>query len=132
LTSLNSPLLAFRSSPEFSTLAPLPLVPSRALFRQLPSLRFLPLRRFPSCGQSLTSRGYHFPGYVAFSAFLTLSRPFSTHCLPALFHAGPALGVSPSGSLTPRRGQLSRAFLPSCGCFLFGLPLQVHCFRRAT
>jgi hypothetical protein len=34
-------------------------------------------------------------GYGAFSAFLTLSRPSSAPCLPALFHAGPALGVFP-------------------------------------
>lgn len=36
-------------------------------------------------------------GYGAFSAFLTLSRLSSAQILPTFFHAGPVLGVSPSG-----------------------------------
>jgi hypothetical protein len=64
--------------------------------QQLPLLQFSPLRRFPNNGQLLTPEGYQPSGYVAFSAFLTLSRLSSARRLPALFHAGPALGVLPS------------------------------------
>jgi hypothetical protein len=60
---------------------------------RVPPLRFLPLQRFLDRGQPLTSRGYHSSGYVASSAFRTLSRLFSARGPPALFHAGPALGV---------------------------------------
>jgi len=102
LTSLSSPLLAFRSSPEYhhsGAAAPGPLLQFPC--RRLPLLRSLPLRRFPDSGQPLTPEGYQPSGYGAFSAFLTLSRPSSARCLPALFHAGPAHGVSPSGPLSP-------------------------------
>jgi hypothetical protein len=62
-----------------------------------------PLRRFPGNGQLPTPRVYHTRGYDTFSAFLTLSRLSSAQILPALFHAGPVLGVSPSGPYcTPR------------------------------
>jgi hypothetical protein len=39
-------------------------------------LRFFPLRRFPDNGQPLNPEGYHSSGYGAFSAFLTLPRPY--------------------------------------------------------
>jgi hypothetical protein len=53
-------------------------------------------------------RGSHSPwGYQpqvrALSAFLTLSGPYSASHLPALFHAGPALGVSPFEAKSTRR-----------------------------
>jgi hypothetical protein len=66
-------------------------------------LRFFPLRRFPDNGQLPTPKDYQSLGYVAFSVFLTLSRLSSAHCLLALFHASPALGVSPSGLISARR-----------------------------
>jgi hypothetical protein len=67
-------------------------------------------------GSHLSPKGYHPLGYVASSAFHTLSRSFSALYLPALFHAGPVLGVSPFRVL--RRSlsiPLFRASLPSCG-----------------
>jgi hypothetical protein len=82
-------------------------------------MRSLPLRRFPVRGQPHSSRGYQPPGSGAFSAFLTLSRLSSAHGLPALFHAGPVLGVLPFKVYFRSR---SRAFfrrpLPSCGSSL--------------
>jgi hypothetical protein len=57
-------------------------------------LRFRPLRRLPGGGQPLLP-GVPALGSVASSAFLTLSRPCSARHLPALFHAGAALGVLP-------------------------------------
>lgn len=58
----------------------------------------------------------HLPGSVAFSAFLTLSRLFSTRDLPALFHAGPAPGVPPFRvDLRSQSRSSSRMSLPSWG-----------------
>jgi hypothetical protein len=69
---------------------------------RLPPLRFLPLRRLASVRQLLI-RGFHTP-VRALSAFLTLSGLCSARRLPALFHAGPALGVScPPGTNPARR-----------------------------
>jgi hypothetical protein len=114
--SSGDPLVAFRSSPEsYGPGAAAPGYPSR----RLPPMRSLPLRRFPVRGQPLTSRGYQPPGYGAFSAFLTLSRLSSAHGLPALFHAGPVLGVLPSRvDFRSRSRVLFRKPLPSCGSFL--------------
>jgi hypothetical protein len=61
-----------------------------------------PFGVFPVAASYLPPRGYQPLGYGAFSAFRTLSRPSSAHHLPALFHAGPALGVYPSGSFAIR------------------------------
>lgn len=118
MTSFDYPLFAFRSSLEFFTLLPLSvdLVKNDHLFRQLPSLRFFPLRRFPDNGQPL------FPSlpilsFGAFSVFLTLSRLSSIHYLPAFFHADPVLGVftlQGRFSLTDRI-TFSSLLLPSCG-----------------
>jgi len=123
--SLGDPLIAFRSSPESYG----PGAAARVLpCGRLPPLRFLPLRRFPVRGQPLSSRGYQPPGSGAFSAFLTLSRPSSAHGLPALFHAGPVLGVLPSrADFHSQSRTFSRRPLPSCGWFAlvprcFGLP----------
>lgn len=63
---------------------------------------FLPLRRLPGTGQPLTLEGTSLQ-VRALSAFRTPSGPFSARDLPALFHAGPALGVHPSGSISTRR-----------------------------
>ena len=102
MTSSGSPLLAFHSSPESYHSGAAVADHVNDPVRQLPPLRFCPLRRFPDNGQLHTPEGYQPSGYDAFSAFHTLSRLSSTRCLPAIFHAGPALGVSPSGSiLTP-------------------------------
>jgi len=90
--------------------------------RRLPPLRFLPLRRFPVRGQPLSSRGYQPSGSGAFSAFLTLSRLSSAHELPALFHAGPVLGVLPFRVCFHSRScTFSRRSLPSCGWRVFVL-----------
>lgn len=98
LPSPSESLVAFRSSPEFySSGAAAPGYPSR----RLPPMRFLPLRRFPVRGQPLSSRGYQPPGSGASSAFRTLSRLSSAHELPALFHAGPVLGVPALQGLSP-------------------------------
>jgi hypothetical protein len=83
---------------------------------QLPSLRFLPLRRFPDHGQLHNSRDYQASGYGTSSAFLTLSRFCSAHNLPALFHAGPVLEVAPFKVVTHSRScARSHVPLPSCG-----------------
>lgn len=70
-------------------------------FKQ-PPLRSLPLRRLPGTRQLLIPRLPTLE-YCALSAFLTLSGPYSTRYLPALFHAGTALGVLPS-RVHPTRG----------------------------
>jgi hypothetical protein len=64
-------------------------------------MRFLPLRRLDDDGQPLIPGVTRPPGSVPFSAFLTLSRFCSAHHLPALFHAGPAHGVSLQGRFPP-------------------------------
>jgi hypothetical protein len=82
---------------------------------RLPPLRFLPLRRFPGAGQPLIP-GIPLPGYGASSAFLTLSRLSSAQHLPALFHAGPALGVAPfKAEFHLQSRTFSRRPIPSCG-----------------
>jgi hypothetical protein len=86
LAALSSSSLSFPSR-VFRPFRPL------SLSSQLPPLRSLPLRRFPDRGQPLSPGGTT-PRYVALSAFRTLSGLFSDRCLPALFHAGPVLGVS--------------------------------------
>lgn len=76
---------------------------------------FLPLRRIPDRGQLLAPEDTSFR-LRAFSAFLTLSRPFSTRDLPALFHAGPAPGVPPFRvDLHSQSRTSSRMPLPSWG-----------------
>jgi hypothetical protein len=75
-----------------------------------------PFGVFPVVGSHLTPKVYHSLGSVASSAFRALSRLFSTRYLPALFHAGPAHGVSPFRVLRrPQSSGLFRASLPSCG-----------------
>jgi len=104
----------------------------QALWLQLPPLRFLPLRRFSTMGSYLLPK-LPASGYDAFSAFLTLSRPFSTHCLPALFHAGSALGVLTLQGRFPltERYAVSGA-LPSCGQRIFWPSPQAVSFRSVT
>jgi hypothetical protein len=82
---------------------------------RLPPLRFLPLRRFPDPGQLLLPEVTSFRLH-ALSAFLTLSGPCSARDLPALFHAGPALGVLPFRvDLHSQSRTSSRMPLPSWG-----------------
>jgi len=130
--------LAFRSSSESSSGA---AAQGRSPER-LPPLRFLSPSASSQRRTATCSQGYHPPGYGAFSAFLTPSRPSSVRRLPALFHAGPAHGVLPLEDL--RRWQsrwLSRASLPSCGrlarrlCLSSstpGSPRSNEPFRRVT
>jgi hypothetical protein len=115
------PLVVFHSSTELSDSgAAVPLSPIKESSEQLPSLQFFPLRRIPNCGQPLGSRSNQLPGYGASSAFRTLSRLFSALSLPALFHAGPVLGVLPfKVDSHPRSRTLSQAPLPSCGWSVF-------------
>jgi hypothetical protein len=93
----NYPPVTFRSPPESAHLW------SRRAGRALPDC--LPCGFFPF--GVLTMMGSHSPqgtrplGSVPFSAFLTLSRSCSAHHLPALFHAGPAHGVSLQGRFPP-------------------------------
>jgi len=54
------------------------------------------------------------PSYGAFSAFRTLSRPSSFRYLPALFHAGAALGVSPRGPFLLLEPSFFSEAVPSC------------------
>jgi hypothetical protein len=61
-----------------------------------------PFGVFPTMGSHKSLR-VPAPGSGAFPAFHTLTRPSSAHCLPALFHAGPAHGVHPSGPISTRR-----------------------------
>jgi hypothetical protein len=49
--------------------------------------------------------GYQFLGYDALAAFRTLSGLYSTQHLPALFHAGTALGVPTLQGLIPPAGR---------------------------
>jgi hypothetical protein len=74
---------------------------------------FDPLRR-------LRQSGAHLPRacltrYVALTGFLSLLALYFSRRLPALFHAGNALGVPPSRAFPPRQaGTPSRGPLPSC------------------
>jgi hypothetical protein len=123
LTSSGFPLSAFRSSPESDRhVAAAVFTLFRSNIRNCLPCGFFPFDVFPTSGSHLSPRGNHPLGYVAFSAFLTLSRLCSTRGLPAMFHAGPALGVSPSRVLRHSQSdRLSRAYQPSCGSqtFLF-------------
>jgi hypothetical protein len=94
----DDPLVTFRSPPEFTR-----LWSHRAgmTLARLPPLRFLPLRRLDDDGQPLIPGLTRSLGSVTFSAFLTLSRSSSARHLPALFHAGPAHGVSLQGRFPP-------------------------------
>jgi hypothetical protein len=110
------PLLAFRSSSEFFHLTAAAMFPLRNTSYDCLPCGFFPFGVFPKVGSYLPPEKNHFPGYVAFSAFLTLSRLYSTHFLPALSHTGPTFGVSLSRVLRrPQIDSLSRASLPSCG-----------------
>jgi hypothetical protein len=61
-------------------------------------------------------QAFQFLGFGTFSAFLTLSRSSSAHHLPALFHAGPALGVTPfRADFLLRSCTFFRTPMPSCG-----------------
>jgi hypothetical protein len=85
--------------------------------RQPPSptalMGFGPLRR-------LRQSGAHCPRacltrFVALSGFLSLLALYFSRRLPALFHAGNALGVPPSRAFPPRQaGTPSQGPLPSC------------------
>jgi hypothetical protein len=82
---------------------------------RLPPMRFLPLRRIPGTGQPLLP-GIPLPGSGASSAFLTLARLSSAQHLPALFHAGPARGVSPfRADFHSQSRTFFRRPIPSCG-----------------
>lgn len=63
---------------------------------------FLPFDVFPVAGSHFFP-GLPLPGYGAFSTFRTSSRPSSTRYLPALFHAGPTLGVPPRRAFSAGR-----------------------------
>jgi hypothetical protein len=95
-----TPLVAFCSPPEFCC--------TDAAIHEVEFLDgclpcgFFPLRRLPGSGQPLILEGTSLQ-VRALSAFRTPSGPFSARDLPALFHAGPALGVRPSGSISTRR-----------------------------
>jgi hypothetical protein len=89
-----------------------------------------PLRRLPDAWQPLIPRGT-IPRVRALSAFLTLSGLYSTRHLPALFHAGPALGVAPfKAEIHSRSRTSSRRSLPSCGLPTVRPPSQVPWRRR--
>jgi hypothetical protein len=91
-------------------------VPFRVEHRNCLPCGSFPFGVFLVVGSHLTPKVYLSLGSVASSAFRTLSRPFSTRYLPALFRAGPAHGVSPFRVLRrPQSGWLFRASLPSCG-----------------
>jgi hypothetical protein len=107
------PLIAFRSSPESDT--PEPAIRGVSSTSDNLPCGSLPLRRFPGSRQPLIPRATN-PRVRALPAFLTLSGPCSARDLPALFHAGPVLGVfALQGSSHPRSRTPSRTPLPSCG-----------------
>jgi len=93
----NHPLLAFRSSPEFSHTGATVAEHSR---HPVPPLRFHPLRRFPGSRQPLDPGGNQPPSSCPLSVSHAL-RALLHLDLPALFHAGPVLGVYPSGFFPP-------------------------------
>jgi hypothetical protein len=95
-----------------------------------PLLRSLPLRRLPGYAKPLTSHGYHPVCFVALSEFLTLSGLSSYRILPALFHAGPALGVPPSRTFSSCKSSPVSRLLPSC-LSLPGFPLAPSPFFRS-
>jgi hypothetical protein len=97
-----SPLLAFCSSPE-SDDSDAVIVRVRLATTTASLAVSFPYDVFPDMGSHIPPRVYHARGYGAFSAFLTLSRLSSAHDLPALFHAGPVLGVFPSGPFCAHR-----------------------------
>jgi hypothetical protein len=86
-----------RVSLPFNVSPDVPAQPSKEV--QAALLRFLPLRR-------ICSPGAHYPRacltrYVAPSGFPSLLTPSFSRSRPALFHAGNALGVTPSRAFPP-------------------------------
>jgi hypothetical protein len=90
VTFLDPPLFAFRPSSE-SACTDAAIIEVALTNGCLPC-GFAPLRRLPGTGQPLFLKGTNLQ-VRALSAFRTPSGPFSARDLPALFHAGPALGV---------------------------------------
>lgn len=120
MTSLDSPLLAFRSSPECCHSSAAASLSLKTAW-QLPSLRFLPLRRFPNNGQPLTSQGYQ-PWVTVPSQRFSRSQGFhpSVVCRPC-FMPVPPLGFSPSGPIS----LMKRSALSSFSALLRLAPLAV-------
>jgi len=93
-----APLSSFRPSLESSGYR------AAASSRPTEAVRFLstsspevsPPSAFPRTGQRLFEGQVFLPGRLASSGFLNPVTPSSAPCLPALFHAGSAPGVSPS------------------------------------
>jgi hypothetical protein len=114
LSNSGLPLLAFRSSTECYLHTGAAFCRAKLRIQLLPCGLF-PFGVFPVPGSN-QSGGNQPPGLVTLTAFRTLSGPCSTRYLPALFHAGTALGVSTlQGSSRPRSRTPSRTPLPSCG-----------------
>jgi hypothetical protein len=86
-----------RVSLPFNVSPDVPTQPSKEV--QVALLRFLPLRRISSSGAH-SSRAC-LTRYVAPTGFLSLLTPSFSRSRPALFHAGNALGVTPSRAFPP-------------------------------
>jgi hypothetical protein len=104
---------------------------------RLPSLRFSAPSASPRSQQQHDGR-VCLARPLALSGFLDLSAPSSAVSLPALFHAGSALGVVPFRALLlPCSRTPSPAPLPSCRCSHLSKPEPPHdlgrrsSFRRA-
>jgi hypothetical protein len=63
---------------------------------------FFPFNVFPAARSHIHPVSFHLTGYVAPLGFRNPSTLYSPHDLPSLFHPGPAHGVYPSGSFSPR------------------------------
>jgi hypothetical protein len=114
LNSSSFPLLAFCSSTEvyYTTCAAPGLTPLQHSFHAV----LFPFDVFPILGSNSSRRLPTF-GYCSLAAFRTLSGLYSTQYLPALFHAGTALGVLPfKAYFRLQVGTSSRTPIPSCGC----------------
>ena len=129
MTSSDSPLLAFHSSPEFYHSGAV----ARGfhcwfLWSATASLAVSSPTTFSRHWAATHLKGYQPLSFGAFSAFHTLSRLSSARRLPALFHAGSALGVSPSGSFHSRsKSSFRTLFYPLAVSDSHG-----HCFNPLT
>jgi hypothetical protein len=131
-------------------------LPSRARLHCRRRLRGHPLRGFLPCGSfpfgvfpvpgSYSSRGVPILGYVPSQRFARSQGFFSARGLPALLHAGPALGVSPFRVEFTRRAvrPLGRRCPPGVGSSpsyrpgfrgffgLLGIPVRASVARKET
>lgn len=94
-------------------------------------MRFFPLRRSGIAGSHILPGSYQLTGLRCLLNVSTFSRPSSTRILPALFHAGDALGVLPFRDVFPVHESYTLSVCRSPHGVGQSLPFRV-CFPRTV